>query len=120
MLLQNNGGRERPLLPSLTELAMVDFSSHALSSLPLCEALVNRVKQGVPVKVLDLRMCDPYPDGRPEDWLRSLSEIGVDILDPEKTRAAREQTKCLWKNVLKTVAPDEPEGESSEEEDDSL
>ena len=101
ILLQGKGGRERPLLPSLTELVVVDYSIHELSFLPLCDALKKRVEQGVPVEVLDLRMCVPQPDGRAEGWLRSLSEIVVDVLGPEKTSDAREQMKSMWKTVAR-------------------
>jgi hypothetical protein len=101
MLLEDNGGRERPVLPSLTELIVVDFSLYALSFLPLCEALMKRVEQGVPVETLDLRMCLPHPDGRAEDWFRLLSEIVVDVLAPEKTYEAREQMKSMWKIVAR-------------------
>jgi hypothetical protein len=87
MLLEDSGGRERPLLPSLTELVVVGFSLYALSTHPLCDALMKRVEQGVPVKVLDLRMCTSHPGDHTEIWLRSLGEIVVDVLRPEKTEA---------------------------------
>ena len=67
MLLEDNGGRHgRTLLPSLTQLIMVDFSLYSLSLLPLRDALMKRVKEGVPVKMLDLRMCRSHPDNRAE------------------------------------------------------
>jgi hypothetical protein len=99
MLLEDDGGRERPLLPSLTELIMVDFSLYSLSLLPLYDALRMRVEQGVPVERLDLRMCYAHPDGRAEDWLQSLSEFVVDVLPPEKSFEARKQMKSMWKTV---------------------
>ena len=64
---------------------MVYSSLYVLSFLPLCDALMKRVEQGVPVEMLDLLMCFTHQDGRAEDWLRSLSKIVVDILGPEKT-----------------------------------
>jgi hypothetical protein len=99
MLLEDKGGREKPLLPSLIELVIVDLSSDTLSLLPLCKVLTRRVEQGVPLEMLDLRMCIPHPDGRAEDWLQSLSGIIVNVLGPEKTFEGREQMKSLWKIV---------------------
>jgi len=99
MMLEDNWGRDKPLLPSLTQLVMVDFSLYSLSLLPLRDALMKRVKEGVPVKVLDLRMCRPHPNDRTEDWLQSLSEIVVDVLRPEQTSEAREQMESMWNIV---------------------
>jgi hypothetical protein len=55
-LLEDDGGREMPLLPSLTEL-VVYGSLHELSLLPLRATLMKRVKQGIPLDMLDLRTC---------------------------------------------------------------
>ena len=98
MLLEDNGGRERPLLPSLTELVVVDFSSYVI--LLLRDALMKRVEQGVPVEMLDLRMCTPHPGGCTENWLRSLSEIVVDVLVSENIEA-REQMMSNWETVAR-------------------
>jgi hypothetical protein len=101
-LLEDNGGRERPLLPSLTELVVVGFSSYQLSSLPLCDALMKRVEQGIPLEILDLRTISAsHLAGDTEDWLRSLSEIVVVVLDPEKTSEAMEQIESVWKTVAR-------------------
>ena len=81
MVLEDNGGGKKPLLPSLTQLVMLKFSLRSLPLLPLRNALMKRVKEGVPVKVLDLRMCG-IADNRAEDWLQSLSDIVVDVLHP--------------------------------------
>ena len=99
MLLRDDGGRERPLLPSLTELVMVDFSLYSLSLLPLYDALAKRMEREVPLKRLDLRMCHSHSDGRNEGWLQSLSEVVVDILAPEKSSEARQKMKSMWKTV---------------------
>ena len=100
MLLEDNGGRhERPLLPSLTQLVMVGFSFYSLASLPLFHALMKRVKEGVPVKILDLRMCRLHPDdpALAEPWLDYIGEI-VDVLHPE-TSEAMEQIESIWDTV---------------------
>ncbi|KAH9178513.1 hypothetical protein EDB89DRAFT_2063478 [Lactarius sanguifluus] len=57
MLLEYNGGREFLLLPSLTELILVDTTLSVRRTLHLCDALMKRVEQGVPLETLDLRTC---------------------------------------------------------------
>jgi hypothetical protein len=103
MLLADNGGRERPLLPSLREIVIANFSSHLLRC--LCDALMKRVEQGVPVETLDLRMCIPHSEDDEEtsakDWIQLLSEIVVDVLGPEETLEARKQMKSRWKTVAR-------------------
>ena len=75
-LLGDNGGRESPLLPSLTELVISDTASYTR----LCDALMRRVDQGVPLEILDLRMNNPSPHISAE--VRALSEIVADVLEP--------------------------------------
>ena len=81
-LLEDNGGPESPLLPSLTEL-VIDSSVRS-PSLPawtcLCDALIKRVEQGVPLEILDLRMYRPTAYLSAE--VRALSEIVVNVLEP--------------------------------------
>ena len=91
-LLEDNGGREKPLLPSLTQLIMVNFPIYSPN---LSNALRKRVEQRVPVKVLDVRMCSPLPNGRTEDWIQSLSNIVGEILHPARTYEAWEQMESI-------------------------
>ena len=109
MLLEDKGGCERPLLPSLTELVVVYSSLYALSFLPLCDALMRRVEQGVLVEMLDLRMCSTHEDGRGDGWLRSLCEIVIDVLSPDKTFdfKARDQMDSMWDNVTRGLFVDD-------------
>ena len=100
MMLEDNGGREVLRLPSLTELVVVDYSLYELSLLPLRDALMKRVEQGIPVKTLDLRMCVPDLDAPVEDWFRSLSELAVNVLGPE-TSETREQMESMWETVAR-------------------
>jgi hypothetical protein len=88
-LQADEGGRENPLLPSLKELVLVDAYLYEDWTLRLCEALMKRVEQGVPLEMLDLRMCRPDP-GYPAA-VRILREIVVDVLGPEETPDARAQ-----------------------------
>ena len=120
MLLEDSGRRKRPLLPSLKLLVIVDFSLRLLSFLPLYDALRKRVEQGVPVKMLDLRMCRSYPDSRVhnEDWLQLLSKTVGNILRPEQTSEAREQMEFMWNTV--TRGPFIGDDDSSEHYDSVL
>ncbi|KAF8266014.1 hypothetical protein EI94DRAFT_1734055, partial [Lactarius quietus] len=86
MLLQDEGGCEHPLLPSLTELVLIDFNlgerwslqdSLVKNALRLCDALMKRVEQGVPLERLDLSMCHAT-----SLVVQLLSEIVVDVCEP--------------------------------------
>jgi hypothetical protein len=130
MLLEDIGEREKPLLPSLTELVLVRgrFAERWKSS--LCDALMKRVEQGVPLQMLDLRaydyLCSPAE-------LRLLSEIVVDVLGPvyidrwvpERELDVSGQAMCrmrdLWCDLAKGPFPflddDHPDDEHEEDEE---
>ncbi|KAF8267380.1 hypothetical protein EI94DRAFT_1730642 [Lactarius quietus] len=57
MMLQDNGGRECPLLPSLTVLSLVESALSARRTHLLCDLLRKRVEKGVPIKTPDLYTC---------------------------------------------------------------
>ena len=97
-LKADNGGHEDPLLPSLKELVVVDAHLYEDWTLRLCEALMKRVEQGVPLGMLDLRTCRPDP-GYPAA-VRLLGEIVVDVLGPEETHDARAQIISRWDRSL--------------------
>jgi hypothetical protein len=86
MLLDDNGEREGPLLPSLTELVLVGNLSEDWAS-----ALMKRVEQGVPLELLDLRLCTPHSSVA----LRLPSDIAVKILGPENTSETKEMKFTL-------------------------
>ena len=71
---------KNPLLPSLTELALVRTRSRADMTLFLCDMAMKRVEDGVPLETLDLRMC--YRHAYNPVAVRLLSEIVVDVLRP--------------------------------------
>ena len=77
MLLEDNAGREGPLLPSLTMLVLFGTPLLCIS---LRDALMKRGEQGVPLETLDLRRC--VADERHAE-IRLLSEIVVHVLGPE-------------------------------------
>jgi hypothetical protein len=84
MLLQDIGGRECPLLPLLTRLELIDGALSARRTHLLCDTLMKRVEQGVPLEVLDLRSCTATSLAI---WL--LSEIVVDVRGPENLESIR-------------------------------
>jgi len=108
MLLEDNGGRESPLLPSLTELVLVDLPLRLREpwALRLCDALMKRVELGVPLEMLDLRGCaPPRPDddsdldGSAAEAVQPFSEIVVDVLGPDFR--ARVQMDSMWYTVVR-------------------
>jgi hypothetical protein len=126
MVLKDDGGRENPLLPSLTELVLVNEVLNADLTLALCDALMKRVEQGVPLEMLDLRMCRCYHTPDNPAAVQLLSEIVVDVLGPEETPEARERMKTTW-DPLTPFIGDEKYGEETHsdrgndnDEDDEL
>ena len=73
LLLQGNGSCSDPLLPSLTELVLIDVTLSEHRSLRQCEAVMAHVEQGVPMETLDLRSCQTTSDA-----IHLLGEIVVD------------------------------------------
>ncbi|KAI9462908.1 hypothetical protein BJY52DRAFT_1166858 [Lactarius psammicola] len=122
MLLEDNGGRESPLLPSLTELVLVDFPLRRLHEpwiLRLCDTLMKRVEQGVPLEMLDLRWCLPHPryDPDPAAVVQPLSEIAVNVLVPEKTFQSRGQMDSLWVRSLENDNSGAEDGSDTNSDD---
>jgi hypothetical protein len=76
--LEDNGGCENPLLPSLADLVLVRGQLNAAWTCYLRDALMKRVDQGVSLAILDLSAS--CPDDITE--VRLLSEIVVDVLAP--------------------------------------
>jgi hypothetical protein len=117
MLLEDNGGRESPLLPSLKTVILFESALSARRTLRLCDALVKRVKQGVPLETLNLRTCTAT--SRAVELLR---EIVVQVLGPDKTLETRAQTGFTWNSAGRGlfVADDDSGSEDYEDygEDD--
>ena len=94
MLLEDSGGRESPLLPSLTKLVLVNILFRARRTLRLCDALMKRVEQGVPLETLDLRTSIATSHA-----VGLLGEILVDVLGPEESFART--AEVLSKGILR-------------------
>ncbi|KAH9058276.1 hypothetical protein EDB87DRAFT_1626765 [Lactarius vividus] len=86
MLTEDDGKRESPLLPLLTTLVLVDTALLERRTLRLCDALMKRVEQGVPLETLDLRRCLATSHA-----IELLSEIVVNVLGPENIYETRSQ-----------------------------
>ena len=97
ILLEDNGGRESPLLPSLTELVVVSAPLDEPWTLRLCDTLMKRVEQGIPLEMLDLRSCVQYSPTE----VPLLSEIVVDVLGPSETIEERTQIRDMWDPVVR-------------------
>ena len=85
MLEEDNGECENPLLPSLITLVLISVQLSARRTLSLCDVLMKRVEQGVPLEALNLKTCFAT-----DHAVRLLSEIVVDVLGPMETFSAWE------------------------------
>src|SRR6266702_2568244 len=94
MLLEDNGGRECPLLPSLTNLDLYDAALSARRTIRLCDALMKRVEQGVPLETLDLRTCSATSRA-----VELLNEIVVDVLGPVETLETIPCRVSMWNSA---------------------
>ena len=116
MLLQDNGGRENPLLPSLIELVLVDVKLTARRTDRLCNALMKRAEQGVPLETLEMRKCDVTHFA-----LRLLSEIVVYVWGPAKPFEVWEGIPfSLDATVGGPFVPEEDQSDDSNSSDENL
>jgi len=69
-----------PLLPLLTKLNLVDVSLTVQRTYHLCDMLIERVEQGVPLEALDLSTCFVA-----DRAVQLLQEIVVDVQRPAVT-----------------------------------
>ena len=91
MLLEDNGECESSLLPSLTKLILVDTELSARRTHRLCDALMKRVEQGVPLEALDLHACLATSRS-----VELLSEIVADVLGPVQSLKKRAHRISIW------------------------
>jgi len=120
-LRADEGGRENPLLPSLKELVLIDCILYEGQTLSLCDALMKRVEQGVPLEMLDLRTCHSYWDCT--EAVRLLNEIVVNVLGPEETVDARSQIISMWDGLtrgtfVRRENPDYKDSDTSSDDED--
>jgi hypothetical protein len=78
-MLAEDAPPDGPRFPSLTKLILLHVKLTAPRMLSLRDMLIERVEQGVPLDILDLRTCFA-----PEHIIQPLREIVVDVKDPLK------------------------------------
>ena len=96
------------MLPSLTNLELIDSALSARRTLLLCDALMKRVEQGVPLEVLDLRTCYATSVA-----VQLLGEIVVDVLCPAELETI-ETEECMditWDGATSPFVSDDDSGE---------
>ena len=113
MVLEDFGGRERPLLPSLITLVLVDAQLSARRTLCLCDALMTRVEQGVPLETLDLHTC--LATSRAVDL---LNEIVVDVLGPMQALQQKAKILSVWNDEGRGLFVRDISSNSGMEDDD--
>jgi hypothetical protein len=80
-----------PRLPLLTNLILVDVELNGRRAYHLRDMLMERVEQGVPLEVLDLRMCVAG-----DRAIQFLTEIVVGLQEPLATRPMEEPAFFDW------------------------
>jgi hypothetical protein len=115
MLLQENNGRcKSPLLPLLKKLVLVELTLSASRTLHLCDALMNRVEQGAPLETLDLRKCHATSRA-----VELLSEIVVEVLDPEQALMKEAQRFSKWDSPARGFFIEDDSSEVKDDQEDN-
>ncbi|KAH8994106.1 hypothetical protein EDB86DRAFT_1283301 [Lactarius hatsudake] len=112
MLLEDSGECECPLLPSLTNLVLIETALSARRTNRLCDALMKRVEQGVPLETLDLRTCSATSRA-----IELLSEIVVDVLGPDESLENMARMSSIWDSVARGLFVEDDADSSGVEED---
>ena len=118
ILLEDSGKNECSLFPSLTKLVIVDtISSISTRRLmrAVCEILIMRVDQGVPLRGVDMRACN-VPD---RGALQELSKLGVDVGDPtdERSETQKQSFTAYYSGLRDLLAQDNSDLDSDVDED---
>jgi hypothetical protein len=114
MLLEDNEGCESPLFPLLTKLVLFRSRLSARRTLRLCDALMNRVEQGVPLEILDLRTC--FTTRR---VVELLSEIVTEVLGPENFLEETGWVRTGWDSPARGLFAEKDSSEEDYYEDDT-
>jgi hypothetical protein len=81
-----------PRLPLLTKITLIYVKLTALRTFHLCDMLMERVEQGVPLEVLDLRLCVAA-----DRAVQLLKEIVVDVHKHPAARTTTEEPAAfIW------------------------
>ena len=90
-MLAEDAPPDGPRLPLLTKLALVEVKLTPVRAFHLRDMLMERVEQGVPLEVLDLRLC--VAAGRA---IQLLNEIVVDVEEPLDARQMTMEDPALF------------------------
>jgi hypothetical protein len=125
MILEDDGGQENTLLPSLKNLALSESTLTVPRALRLRDALMMRVDQGVPLETLDLRSCYATNCADYSVAVELLSEIVVYVWAREAPCPGyfipSEESEVDYSdgdNVGELQSSDDDRGEDDEEIDD--
>ena len=99
-----------PRLPLLTNLELIDVQLTDNTVKWLCDMLLKRVEQCVPLQVLDLRTCYATSVVESLAMVRKLREVGVDVRVPTTTMP--------YSPIVSDDNPDSDDSESSDSNDD--
>jgi hypothetical protein len=83
-MLAEDTPHDGPRLPLLTKITLVDITLTPFKTLHLRNMLINRVEQGVPLEVLDLRTCVAT-----DRAIQLLREVVVDVQEPQAKGTTR-------------------------------
>ncbi|KAN0127941.1 hypothetical protein V8E53_004523 [Lactarius tabidus] len=109
MLLQDDNGCENPLLPSLTKFVLIDVAFSARRTHRLCDVLMKRVEQGVPLETLDLCTCHATRFA-----VRLLSEIVVDVWGPVEAFETKGMSRVEWDTTGESFVSEEDYPDASD------
>jgi hypothetical protein len=96
--VSKDAGRDEPLLPSLTNLSIVNTLSHGDDYL-LLDMVTDRLELGAPLRSLDLRACPMTPG-----VVELLGEMVTEIQGPEPQflSMARWPTLSNWARIWRS------------------
>jgi hypothetical protein len=115
LILEDTWGHESTLLPSLTNLVLIQSTLSACRTLRLCDVLVKRVEQGVPLETLDLRTCLATSRA-----VQLLSEIVVDVMGPAEPLETKATSLLMWDAEARGLfIPDDDSDAEADDEDES-
>ena len=115
LILEDTWERESTLLPSLTNLVLVQSTLSACRTLRLCDVLMKRVEQGVPLETLNLRAC--LATSRAAEL---LSEIVVDVMGPAEPLETKSSSRLMHDAEARGLfIPDIDSDAEGDDEDES-
>ncbi|KAN0139633.1 hypothetical protein V8E53_002295 [Lactarius tabidus] len=120
MFLDDDGEHECSLFPSLRKLVLVDSTTVLTGprTRDLCDVLMKRKEQGVPLNVVDMRTCIVSDHAA----IQQLTELGVDVWGPTDDSSEKRKpsfAKCFseGRDLLDQLVQDNSDLDSDDDED---